>query len=273
MSNQVVCPHCKSSISVADRFCPHCGKELEQSVEIPKEFRTIVCSTCGRINSSSNAFCEGCGSELVQKGQLHKEESHRSVKQASSKKQRAKKTSPSIYILVGFAVLVGILVVLEVRNSPMAHNHNAEASAPLETENDASLLNEIASLESAVKSNPKDSEAMLHLANKLHDAKFYPRAIEAYKNYIKLKVKDADARVDLGICYFELGDSEQAIKEIETALKIEPRHQMAMFNLGIIQLSSGNLPEAKKWFKQCVGIDPASTAGKRAQELLQQHSQ
>lgn len=274
MANQIVCPHCKSSINVTDRFCPHCGKKLEQAPEVPKELKTIVCSTCGRINSSSNAFCEGCGSELAQKEQIRKEESRQSAKQGTSKKQRAKKTSPSTYILVGFVALVGILIVLEFRNSPATHSHGAEVSVPSpEKENDALLLNEIESLENSVKSNPKNSEAMLHLANMLHDAKFFPRAIEAYKNYCKLEPKDADARVDLGICYFELGESEQAIKEIETALKIEPKHQMAMFNMGIIQLSSGNLPESQKWFKKCVDIDPASTAGKRAQELLQQHSQ
>ncbi len=274
MSNQVVCPQCKSSIDAADRFCPHCGKKQEHARNDSKELKKVVCSSCGRINSAGNTFCDGCGSELAQKEHGSQEASRQPVKQGASKKLRAKKTSPATYVLIGFAVLAAVLIVLEFRNSPAAHTESAETSAPSqETENNAALLNEIQSLESAVKSDPKNSEAIIHLANKLHDAKFYPRAIEAYKNYLKLEPKNADARVDLGICYFEMENPQQAVKEIESALAIDPKHQMAMFNLGIIQLSSGNLQEAKKWFKQCADIDSATTAGKRAKELLQQHSQ
>jgi tetratricopeptide (TPR) repeat protein len=109
------------------------------------------------------------------------------------------------------------------------------------------------------------------LANSLHDAKFYPRAIETYKKYLTVDPKNHDARVDLGICYFETGNDKQAVIEIETVIKKQPKHQMAVFNLGIIQLSLQNMPEAKKWLKKCVELDPQSTAGLRAQQILQQH--
>ncbi len=270
MANQVLCPHCKSSIAVTDKFCPHCGKKLEQAREAVQALKTVVCSGCGRVNSASNVVCEGCGSELEQKEQLRREEAHHSAKQ--TKKQGKKKTSPSAYIVAGFIALIAVFIVLELRNSPASHTHapDAQTSTPAPEKN-SPLLSEITMLESKVKADPKNADAILQLANNLHDAKFYPRAVEAYKNFLKLQPNNTDARVDLGICYFELKETDQAVKEIKTALRIDPKHQMAMFNLGIIHLSSGDLPEAKKWFQKCVDIDPASTAGVRAQELLLQH--
>jgi len=282
MSNQEFCPQCKSPLSSTDKFCPNCGTKVEQepqsSKSISPDAKSVVCETCGRANPVSSTVCEGCGSELtVNIKQKVQEETHRSAKPVS-KKQKSKEISPlrggkpSTYVIAGFAVLVLVFVVLEFRDSPTSQGTRVNSSSR-QTQSEPSLLNDIASLENIIKSEPNNSGAMLQLANKLHDAKFFPRAIEAYKSFLKLQPKNTDARVDLGICYFETGDSKQAIQEIESALKLEPKHQMAMFNLGIIHLSSGNLTEAKKWFKKCVDIDPASTAGARAKELLQQHSQ
>lgn len=274
MSNQVLCPYCNSTINATDKFCAHCGEKLEQpqktfAEQVPAAHK-VVCLTCGSVNPLTNAICVSCGSELSIPQQTSQETSLSSIKHASSKKQKVLKTSSSTYVIIAFIAVVVALIVFEFRNSQSSHTHISESDVQKQKTDDM-LLSEIASLESALKTDPKNTNTMLQLANKLHDARFFPRAIEAYKNYLKAKPNDADAKVDLGICYFETGDSQQAIKEITSVLKTEPKHQMAMFNLGIIHLSSGNLSEAKKWFKQCVNVDPASTAGLRAQELLQQH--
>lgn len=138
-----------------------------------------------------------------------------------------------------------------------------------------------------MKENPNDAGSKLLLANALHDAgthdaAYLPRAIEAYRSFLKAKPNDPNARVDLGICYFEVGklDSTRAgeffanaVKEMEAALKSDPKHQPGAFNLGIVQLYSGNFQESNKWFKKAVDLNPESDLGKRAKTILDQHSQ
>jgi hypothetical protein len=33
MDSQITCPHCKGNISLADYFCPHCGKKLKEELQ------------------------------------------------------------------------------------------------------------------------------------------------------------------------------------------------------------------------------------------------
>ncbi|MEW6061253.1 MAG: tetratricopeptide repeat protein [Bacteroidota bacterium] len=272
MTSTLSCPHCGSPISIGDKFCANCGKQISSSRESSSEKpRTVVCPTCGRVNSASEEVCIGCGSLLV----VQETMTEKTKESASQLKQPVKKKKGTVpqtrYVLMIFAILAVLIVVLEYRNAPKGSMQNRPVSRQQEPQTDPSVLNEIRNLEVRVKANPNDSEALLQLANRLHDAKFYPRAIETYKQFLLLQPNNADARVDMAICYFETGDTKQAVSEIESVLQREPTHQMAAFNLGVIQLSSGNLPEAKKWLKKAVDIDSLSPAGQRARELLQQH--
>ncbi|MDP1677750.1 MAG: tetratricopeptide repeat protein [Bacteroidota bacterium] len=232
---------------------------------------TIVCSGCGVVNPPSSVSCSGCGSILV----IAKS----SVPGVSSASKSAKTetigTPQWLKIILGVFVVYGIaMFIYEGMNLPSGSVQRGEQSMPqaqAQTQTDPAIVNKITELEKLLASDPNDAETILQFANALHDAKFYPRAVEMYKKYVALNPANNDARVDLGICYFEIGNLDQAVKEIEFVVKKDPKHQMAVFNLGIIQLSSKNLDEAKKWFKQCIAIDPQSTAGLRAQQILEQH--
>jgi Flp pilus assembly protein TadD len=88
---------------------------------------------------------------------------------------------------------------------------------------------------------------------------------------LELNIKDPDARVDMGICYNEMGDDKSALKEMEEAIEFAPKHQKAHFNIGIINLKEGNLQKANEYFKKCYELDPATTTGMQAKEILDQH--
>ena len=185
---------------------------------------------------------------------------------------KKKKQIPQTNYVIGiFIALAIVIVAVEYFRSPSGDTHVHTPAIQQAQPTDPSVLTEITNLEAKIKSDPKDSDALLQLANRLHDAKFYPRAIETYKQFLVLKPNDADARVDMAICYYETGDASQAVREIESVVKKHPKHQMAAFNLGVIQLSSGNLEESKKWLKKAVDIDSLSPAGQRARDLLHQH--
>ncbi|MBP6673249.1 MAG: tetratricopeptide repeat protein [Bacteroidetes bacterium] len=215
--------------------------------------------------------CTACGTPLTS-------EHLSSAKPAADAKHNKSKSSeqPSWLrsLLIAFALFAAVVIVLEVMKMPSGtvqqnadqHEHEEQAAAT-----DPSVIDRITQLEKAIAAEPSNADLHLQFANALHDAKFFPRAIESYKKVLALDPKNHDARVDLGICYYETGSNAQAVKEIESVIKQQPKHQMAVFNLGIIQLSSQNMDEAKKWLKKCVELDPQSTAGLRAQQILQQH--
>ncbi len=232
-----------------------------------------VCSSCGVVNQSSSKFCSGCGSILTVG------KNPQTASTPSSKSTKTESTEIPLWlkvILVVFVVYGVAMFVNEAINLPSGSVQRSEQSVPesqvqSQTPADPAIVNTITELEKQLAANPNDAETILQFANTLHDAKFYLRAVEMYKKYVALNPANSDARVDLGICYFELGNLDQALKEIESVVKKDPKHQMAMFNLGIIQLSSQNMVEAKSWFKKCIAIDPQSTAGLRAQQILEQH--
>lgn len=184
--------------------------------------------------------------------------------------QEKKRLSFTAQLAIAFAALAVVIILIETQNAPTAAPPQQQTtmapSAP-----DTDMLQTIALLENAVKADSANAEAILQLANALHDARMFPRAIESYKAYIRRMPKKTDAMVDLGICYFETGDTETAVKEIKKALAIDPRHQMAMFNLGVILLSANKTDESKAWLQKTIDIDPQSLAGKRAKEILHQH--
>ncbi|MDD8019379.1 MAG: tetratricopeptide repeat protein [Bacteroidota bacterium] len=276
MSETIVCRHCSSSISSSAKFCPNCGQKVtvnaeDQSPDFQSKTK-IVCSSCGIVNEAGSQFCYACGIPLTNaKTAQPKTFVKPPAAQKTVKKSHGKKIPVQTIILIVFGlVIVGLLILEFQKPSPVS----AESSTPMNPSaavNDASVLQDIKNLESELAVHPDNSEALLQLANRLHDAKFFPRAIETYKKYLALNPAQTDAHVDLGICYFETGDTPKAVAEIESALRRDPKHQMAMFNLGIIQLSSQNMDEAKKWLKKCVEIDPESRAGKKAKEILSQH--
>jgi tetratricopeptide (TPR) repeat protein len=232
------------------------------------ETHTVVCSSCGVVNEISRSVCSGCGSPLAAAVPASSPSSS-SVKHSKS---RTGDIPQWLKALLGMFLLYAVaVIIMQIQELPSGSVQKSQPAAEEHDHTDPSIISTITALEAQVAADPKNADLMLRFANTLHDAKFYPRAVETYKKYLALAPENEDARVDLGICYYETGDLAQAVKEIESVIKRQPKHQMAMFNLGVIQLSAQNLAESNKWLKKCIEIDPQSTAGLRAQQILQQH--
>lgn len=176
------------------------------------------------------------------------------------------------------AVFVVVLVLIGTSRDQEPHQHE-EGTADLSA-HAAQMKAEIEQLQKRVEADPRDSEAMLSLANRLHDVRSFPQAVAMYQQYLQSKPADTDARVDLGICYFEIALTDESIrseyfikaqKEMREALTYDPKHQLAHFNLGIVFLQSGNMQDANLWFKKCIDLNPETETGKRARELYNQH--
>jgi len=300
MIPKIHCAECDSQLSPDDKFCSRCGAKVEwrtggsevsppsgqsersPGLQGPLPAGNPRCPLCGHENSPDSSFCEKCGAALGETGPTapsgrHEErrgaESDVSAKKEPGRKKekpsRGKVGVPPVqswkYIAIPVAVVVVGLIVYGLNNRGTDVRRDDVSAASTST------LEEIQQLEKALEANPEDSRSLLLLANRLHDARFLPRAIELYKRFLALDPKDPNARVDLGICYFESGDTKTAIVEMEQALKYEPLHQLGHLNLGIVNLNAGNLQKANEWFSKCVEINPNTEAGKRAQRMLEQH--
>ncbi len=289
-NTELVCRKCGTALSPSDRFCRACGAKVEESSAVSAV--PVRCEICGHENRHSGLFCEACGAKLPGRAPAPAQRPPKKKPAPTAKSSFFKNLQPWHYAIA--VLLGGVLVVLlytelqrdtatDVAQRPAMQFPAMQQATPPSKE----ILDTIERLQKAVAENPSDAGAQLMLANALHDAgthdaSFFPRAIDAYKKYLKAKPGDPNARVDLGICYFELGkvDSSQsaqlfsmAINEMETAVRNTPSHQPGAFNLGIVYLYSGNLEESNKWLKRTVDLNAESDLGRRAKAILEQHKQ
>lgn len=230
-------------------LCAHCGEELH--------WGDAACASCGVIIDWPKEF--GVIASAVTKQQPSQ----------SSKQKNASGILSSKLIL---GVIIGVAVAV-VGYEIFFDKHAAVApvtAQPLAATVQA--MQQIQDLEKQLQANPNNSAVELELANLFHDNMMWNKAITHYKSYLNTNSKDANARVDLGICYKESNDLPEAKQQMQEALKYDPKHVLAHFNLGIVALTEGNLEESNKWFKKTIELAPNSDVGKRAQQLIEQHS-
>ena len=90
------------------------------------------------------------------------------------------------------------------------------------------------SLQTIIKSDPKNVGAHVQLANAYFDAERYADAIKWYEESLKLDPKNPDASTDLGVSYYYSGRTDDALKQFENSLKLNPKHAKTLFNQGIV---------------------------------------
>lgn len=237
---------------------------------------SLQCPLCGHNNSPENINCASCGATLPGKSKpisRPRKEHLPAGKSAPLNPLQSWKLTASIGV-----ILVVVLVAVKLSNGT---KEEPKPALPNDAHQNSALIAELETLEKAVKANPNDAPTMLQLANHLQDAKFLPKAIEAYQHYLDLKPDDPNATVDMGVTYYELSMTDtlhrdqhlqSADERFHSALKINPKHQLAHFNLGIVNLMRGDLMTANEWFKKTAAIDSTTETGKRAQMLIHQHS-
>ncbi len=150
-----------------------------------------------------------------------------------------------------------------------------------------------------VKENPKDAEALYHLADLYDRSGQYPEAIENYKKVIALKPdmgyayfkmgtaydrlnqpaeavtalkkatslmpKNAIAFNNLGVAYGKLGRLDDEIASLQRAIKIRSAYSSARYNLGLTYLKKGNKKAAMKEYENLKNFDEGT-----AEALLQE---
>ena len=131
------------------------------------------------------------------------------------------------------------------------------------------LSSQAAPLEARLKSNPKDTSALIELGNIYFDAKQYSDAIGFYTRALNETPNNADVRTDMGIAYYYSGDPDRALKEFSRALKDDPRHAQTLFNVGIVKMYGKNDSKgAIEAWEELLKIDPQYQDRARVESLL-----
>jgi len=154
-----------------------------------------------------------------------------------------------------------------------------------------------AKVKQQVKENPENAGAFYHLADLYFRNRLYEKAIDAYKQVVRLrpgrgysylKMGMAYSQLDrpeeavqayikaveslprnplvynnLGIVYGKLGRIDEEIGALQRAIELRPRYASARFNLGLVYLKRGDKQAARRQYEALQDID-----GHLAGELL-----
>jgi tetratricopeptide (TPR) repeat protein len=108
----------------------------------------------------------------------------------------------------------------------------------------------------AIRIEPNDADTHYNLGLAYYQLGFYKDAIEAFKQAIRINPDEVLAHGNLGAAYSQLGFYKDAIEAFKQAIRIDPDNALSHVYLGIAYGELGNLTKAVEAFKQAIRIDP-----------------
>ena len=292
---RLVCGDCGGPLAPADVRCPSCGASIERESSAPAPpsapSTPVNCSVCGQQNAGGAEFCSSCGARLggrpaARQGKIRKAAQQQQGGRRSETPARSGRLWQIISI-VAIVALLSYIVYLQIAGekhpaSPASGGSTPEEGGGAPFAGAGIQPIDLKPLEDAVRDRPSDPAAHLKLANALHDSKLLSRAIDAYRKYLAMRPRDPDARTDMGICYFQEAQADSLNREtllheaaaaMQEAFTTAPRpHQPSAFNLGVVYLHLSDMDSSTIWFRKAVEINPESELGKRAQNMITQHT-
>jgi tetratricopeptide (TPR) repeat protein len=88
------------------------------------------------------------------------------------------------------------------------------------------------------------------------DLGLHQKAIQAYKQAIRLEPDYAEAHNNLGVTYINLGFHQEALQACKQVIKLEPDYAMAHYNLGVAYSKLGLYRDALQALKQAIRLKP-----------------
>ena len=84
----------------------------------------------------------------------------------------------------------------------------------------------------------------------------YAKAIEAFKETIRIKPSSAETHFNIGLAYSKIGDNQKAIESFKDSIRLKPDSAEAHVNLGFSYKDIGKLREAADSFREALRIRP-----------------
>jgi len=182
-----------------------------------------------------------------------------------------KKETVIILIIVTFAAGFICGAIGGIKFYAREHRGSTDAGAPEAATSEPAAGEELNRLETVVKREPGNLQALIALGNLYFDSGQPAKAIDAYVRALAIDPRNADVRTDLGIMYRATKDYDKAVKEFREAARLDPTHKNSRFNLALV------LQEDKKDFEGAIAawqdflrVEPSGEQAARAKAELGQ---
>jgi len=112
-------------------------------------------------------------------------------------------------------------------------------------------------LQAELRTNPKNFEALVEMANIHFDQKNFEDAIGLYSRALEVRPDMVNVRTDLGTALFYANRHDDAIAEFKRALELDPTHPQTLFNIGVAFLHGKNdVAGALQYWEKLVALNP-----------------
>ena len=182
-----------------------------------------------------------------------------------------KKEYAFLFMAIAFVVgiVVGVIATVYYEEStpplPASIKPPPTSPAPALTPD---IQNQIATLKSILKDDPKNLKALIELGNLYFDSGQLDPAIQTYSKALELDPKNPDVRTDMGIMYRRKGDPDRAAAEFRRAAQDDPKHVNSRYNIGVVLLhDKGDIKGAIKAWEDFLKVEPS---GPRADNIRNQ---
>ena len=119
-----------------------------------------------------------------------------------------------------------------------------------------SYVKAIEAYKQAIRIDPDDAITHYNLGNAYNELDFHKDAIEAYKQAIRIDSDYSAAYYNMGYCYEEIDSYSKAIEAYKQVIRLDPNHVRTYNNLGIIYAKHDFYEDSIEAFKQAIRIDP-----------------
>ena len=185
-----------------------------------------------------------------------------------------------VYTVAGMAF--GVILGWVIGSQQLGRTANVPAAAPVQQSaapaagqtggRQAPPLDQarVDQLTATVNNDPKNTTAIVQLANVYFDAERFTDAISWYEKALALDPKDADVSTDLGVSYYYTNRTDEALKRFEASLEINPKHTKTLLNKGIVlAFGKEDLQGAAAEWQKVVDLAPGSPEGEAARRALE----
>jgi cytochrome c-type biogenesis protein CcmH/NrfG len=150
-------------------------------------------------------------------------------------------------IIVAALAITAVTAIYLNPSQPEIRSQTAEAQVP-EKSPPVDLPNRVAALEQMAAREPQNSEYPAQIGNLYYDAGEYSKAVDYYRQSLKIRPRDPSVETDLATCFHYLGQEDRALEILDNVLSYSPGFTQAKFNKGIV------LIEGKKDVKDGIAV-------------------
>lgn len=259
------CPKCGQEMPDTAKFCGSCGNKVEG------ERGGDVCTKCGADVKPGAKFCQTCGAPQVSGEQTERarEAKWEDIEMDQGGQPRGRNMRATLLPILVVPVVVAAIFLLSRNKTEAPHQQSTEAQQQAGMASMENVFAQLDSLKSVVQENPRDTTALLVLAEMYEIAKMSEQARDYYEKFLEVSPGNVDVQLRIANTYFNEKNFASARELLESVLNKQPENPYALYNYGLTLHMSGEIEEAESTWQKVARLDPSGEVGNQARQALQ----